>query len=102
MNFSKSALFIRSENLQSKSTPNERIIFVSLCNNIINANPDDEACLNSLIEFISSIGSYETLSYVINSEKISDIDKYQRVGWDEDVILDILNSTPDTEKQNWY
>ena len=73
------ALFIRSEELSEQSTPQERQDFVELCSRLIDANPNNTKCKTRLILYIGDIVSYETLSWLIESDDVSDVKKYRYV-----------------------
>lgn len=91
------AMYVLERKLEDGSTPEERIAYIALCETIM-AEMGSKRCRDSLLMAIGDIHSYETLSYYIDSEYTSEIDKNQHVYFGQDVIFALLREAPEPEK----
>lgn len=90
------ALHVKAFALNKSSTSDERLEYIKFCETVMDgALKTDDVSRRYVLNLISSIDSWETLSYLVDNEEFT---HKPSLIWDRNTIIGILGDSPDVEK----
>ncbi|MBQ9880704.1 MAG: hypothetical protein IJM45_09765, partial [Clostridia bacterium] len=90
------ALHVKAFDLNKSSTSDERLEYIKFCETVMDgALKTDDVSRRYVLNLISSIDSWETLSYLVDNEEFT---HKPSLIWDRNTIIGILGDSPDVEK----
>ena len=91
------ALRVKVYALQNSSTQQEREDYINLCHKIIEDQKDNSDISNLILMYISSLDSYESLSYLLDNDAFSDQNVLLSTE-QKNAILEILSKDPEVKE----
>lgn len=95
----RAAIKVKALHLQTESTEKERADFISLCDSILCGNKSNDSTVTDTVIFaLSDMLSEESISYIINSDKIDSAAKVFCVNENYSTLKDMLGSEATEEE----